>query len=509
MIRFCSNATGWDELQQRMYPGGMTDTMIAPIVRELEAARVPWEVDRWPRPGAVNVYLATSSVYEPHLIGGPCAPMICHGIADKNYRTVGRGGMHPFSHIGVPGPAHAQRAQGLANVVVLGYPKLVPLFDGTISRVPRPAGDERIRVLWAPTHGGGGEAEHMDDRSRPAIAAAHRTMWWDREQVLELLPPDRFHVVAAPHPRHRADRRATLAEYAAADVVVADAGSTIYESWAYGLPVVFCDWLTAERTAARPHTLEGRIYRQQLGFHAHRPEQLPEVVAKAAAEGMGAAEHEFIEHVLPTSLRAASGALHAEFLAGLWRTHRTYLEEQAMARRFHNPEQQQRRRELTNYLARRRGNGDQGETNDQVAAARRPRHNPPMPTGSVATPSPGVRPAAARAAGRPRSGTGAQLPYPGAATANEAAGTEPATTAEESTTSQAVPQPPPQPAGAPDSLPLPGSQPARAVQPPPQSGRGSGAEAWREFLTTQGHDPARLADMNRQQLIALYHDPQE
>jgi len=34
-----------------------------------------------------------------------------------------------------------------------------------------------------------------------------------------------------------------------ADVVIADAGSTIYEAWALGKPVIFPDWLGKGRSA--------------------------------------------------------------------------------------------------------------------------------------------------------------------------------------------------------------------------------------------------------------------
>src|SRR5690606_25390294 len=131
--------------------------------------------------------------------------------------------------------------------------------------------DGRIRVVWAPTHGGGGEPLRPAQAPSDAPTSPCST-WGRRDEVLGALPESEFDVIEAPHPRHRQDGKSTLAEYVDADVVIADGGSTIYEAWALDLPVVFCDWLTAagniNRFLRAGGSLEAQIYRERIGRHA-------------------------------------------------------------------------------------------------------------------------------------------------------------------------------------------------------------------------------------------------
>jgi hypothetical protein len=313
VIVFCSNSTGWDEATQALVPGGQVDAYIRPILEHLDAGS--YVVERQPRPGAVNVYLSTRGRYK--FTGGReigrAGVQISHGIADKNYRRGAK--VMSYTHVTSPGPTHTRRfrTQGVPahKIVECGYPKLDPIFQG---KIPAPERDGRIRVVWAPTHGGGSE-EHTN--GNPAAPGALATSWWDRGQVLDLLDdPERFDVVEAPHPRHRPDGKATLAEYVRADVVIADGGSTIYEAWALGIPVVFPTWLSGRRhlgANARDggKTLECRIYADRLGFHADTPDQLPLLVEEASVAGLGDAEQAFIDKVLPPEVRGRGGELHA------------------------------------------------------------------------------------------------------------------------------------------------------------------------------------------------------
>lgn len=313
-IHFASNATGWDDTTGALIPDGMIDRFIAPICELLPA----YTVGRQPIPRALNVYLATRGRYRyGHREIGRTGVMISHGIADKEYRNAIK--MRSYAHVVVPGPAFTERLvhTGLPKDKIheLGYPKLDPIFQG---RIPAPKRDSRIRVVWAPTHGGGGE-RFMGYKGIPPTAGAGATTWWRSNEFLPLLNPDRFDVVHAPHPRHRPDRRATLEEYVGADVVIADGGSTIYEAWALGLPVVFPRWITADRICTRGdgNTLEGQIYRRRLGWHADTPAELVDMVAAAPAEGRGDGVREFIDDILPPAHRGHGGKLHAEFLLTL------------------------------------------------------------------------------------------------------------------------------------------------------------------------------------------------
>ncbi|WP_017602346.1 glycosyltransferase family protein, partial [Nocardiopsis lucentensis] len=196
---------------------------------------------------------------------------------------------------------------------ILGYPKLDPIFNGEVAAPER---DERIRVVYAPTHGGGSERWPEGNPDAPGAGA---TSWWRRDEVIGLLDEDVFDVVVAPHPRHASGKQATFEQYVGADVVIADGGSTIYEAWCLGIPVVMPAWMTRVRNESRDggRTLEARVYRQRLGYQADAPGDLVEMVGRAAGEGIGAREREFADTVIPSELRGQGGRMWAEFLAGL------------------------------------------------------------------------------------------------------------------------------------------------------------------------------------------------
>lgn len=314
MIVFASNATGWDDQAGAMVPGGMTDAYIAPILEHLPEDS--YVVERQPRRGETNVYLAVRARYAAGRREiGRTGVQISHGIADKSYRAGAR--MKSFQWVVAPGPVHAERfaASGVPaeRVVQLGYPKLDPIYQG---KVAAPERDGRIRVVYAPTHGGGSELYIRGNRNAPGAKA---TSWWHRDQIIALLDPDIYDVATAWHPRHRPDRRSTLAEYVGADVVIADGGSTIYEAMALGLPVVLPSWLTRDRNLEREQgrTLEAHIYRERIGCHVDRAEELGDSVKQAAAQGPTPAEIDFIDGVLPPEVRGRGGELHAAFLLDL------------------------------------------------------------------------------------------------------------------------------------------------------------------------------------------------
>ena len=317
MIHFASNSTGWDVEADRLVPGGQVDRLIGPVIEHLPEGS--YSVGRQPVEGAINVYLSNRDRY---CYGSQrldrWSVSYAHGIADKGYRLgAASSPRRRMDYITVPGPAHArglrERRFPSGRIVEIGYPKLDPLFHAT--RTTRRAGGP-IRVLYAPTHGGGSERHVHGNRNAPGAKA---TSWWHRDEVMRLLDADDLQVTLAPHPRHHPQRQATFSEYLSADVVVADGGSTIYEALALGIPVVLTTWLTAHRNLTRQGgtLLEARVYGERIGYHADRPAELPDLVRKAAAEGLAAADIEFIDEVLPPRLRGRSGERFAEFLLSL------------------------------------------------------------------------------------------------------------------------------------------------------------------------------------------------
>jgi hypothetical protein len=310
MIALCGNGTGFDG--ETLIEGGQSDRYLSPILRHLpDSARIV----RQPVAGAVCALTNHWTIYAPGAWRRPAASvLISHGIGDKGYRDKSHAAQYDLTTF--PGPALADLAlRGgvpAEKIRICGYPKLDPIYRGEVSS-PWPARDGRTRVLWAPTHGGGSERWSRGNRRAPGAGA---TTWWQRDELLGLLDPERHLVVEAPHPRHSPGRQATLAEYVGADVVLADGGSTMYEAWCVGLPVVFADWLTARRNLTRDcgKLLEHRVYADRIGWHADGPHVLESTVDMAAAAGITPAEVSFSREVLPPDLRGHGGRLHAELL---------------------------------------------------------------------------------------------------------------------------------------------------------------------------------------------------
>lgn len=312
-ICFAYNPTSVDDHGQPI-PGGMADCLVQPVIAAMRPGD-DWRISNKPQPGMVNTYLTHRATYglrsKPQ---GERSVFISHGIADKKWRNANRM-TGRFDWVFVSGPLWRQRLIDggfpAARICEVGYTKLDPIFQGKVEG-HTPRADGRLRVVWAPTHGGGGE-KYARAAKPPNTSGARRTSYWQRDLIARLLPASEFDVVEAVHPRHRPDRRATLAEYVGADVVVADGGSTIYEAWALGIPVVFPTWLVGTANQ-RAGTLENDIYTRRVGWHAVEATDLPKLVIHASDRGPGALARDLVEDVFPARYRGRSGALHAEAL---------------------------------------------------------------------------------------------------------------------------------------------------------------------------------------------------
>lgn len=310
-IRFCFNPVSWNADEAAPVPGGMADALVQPILKHLES---PYELVRLPKPGGVNVYYSHRRDFVGHpgnIRDQEIGVFVSHGIADKAWRDKVGGS---YEHVFVSGPGWS--AKMLVNhcpmhrIVEVGYAKLDPLFTGPGGDPIRNERSDKIRVLWAPTHGGGGLARAFATEPTNTIHA-RRSSWWSREEIVAMLPEDTFEIIDAPHPRHRRNHMSTLTEYMDADVVIADGGSTIYEAMALDLPVVFPDWILADH---QPGTYEHEIFRRRIGRHVAQPADLAKVVEHAAVFGISREEQQFIEPILPRSYRGDSGRMHAEAL---------------------------------------------------------------------------------------------------------------------------------------------------------------------------------------------------
>ena len=199
-----------------------------------------------------------------------------HGVADKNYlwSSDGQGKRlaNQRQHLLVPGEWLKRRLLespaiklGEDRIHVVGWPRL----DDLIGQVPPPArrliGEPKPRVLWAPTHNRRKRGETgRSTSSFPAfenyLRALSKFAWID----------------VSVHPRNRTDHTPTGASMPRADIVVADFGTTVYEAWALGKPVIFPRWLLADRIAEHmPGSAESYIFAERIGYH---PESFDEMV---------------------------------------------------------------------------------------------------------------------------------------------------------------------------------------------------------------------------------------
>lgn len=249
----------------------LIDALVAPVMAHLPEAV---KVDH-PHPDAINVRFWYTPTFDDDVFFG-------HGIADKNGRNADH--LAGFGTIFHSGPRWQRKylEQGLSadQIRQVGYTKLDPLFGMT---------QTTHTVLWAPTF------------------AAHWQHSYEALRALILELPVERSVHCLDQPNH-----VTLTELVDADVVIADGGSTIYEAWALGKPVVFPDWAVGDLIS--PGSIEDEIYRLQIGYHAHHPDELPEVIEQAQQQGITAPERAFIDDIFPPELRGTSGKAHAEAL---------------------------------------------------------------------------------------------------------------------------------------------------------------------------------------------------
>jgi len=204
---------------------------VEPILEHLEAGVIAHE----PCPADLNVSLSWEAFPEADVF-------MSHGLADKNWRDADK--MWGYDHVLVSGPAWREKlvGQGMPPdaVSVVGYPFLDPIWDLERSRE---------LLVWAPTHG-----------EVPGVSSDGRL---SRELLFRLEREFPFEIV--PHPA--GSQRLFRDFLPRAAVVIADAGSTLYEAWACGVPVVFLDWLVKEAVLKTwPGSFEAVIYGRGLGM---------------------------------------------------------------------------------------------------------------------------------------------------------------------------------------------------------------------------------------------------
>jgi len=256
---------------------------VEPILEYLEAGEIAHEASST----ALNVSLSWEVFPKADVF-------LSHGLADKNWRNADK--MSGYSHVLVSGPAWKEKLvnQGMSPdaISVVGYPLLDPVWDLKRSRE---------LLVWAPTH-----------KATSEVTAEGRLSG----ELLDRLEKE-FPLEIVSHPI--GSKRLSRDVLPQAAVVIADAGSTLYEAWAFGIPVVFPDWLVKGAILKKwPGSFEAIIYERGLGWHANSEEELIDLVRKVWETGeLGTGVESFMEGILPSRFRGRSGEVAAKELMRL------------------------------------------------------------------------------------------------------------------------------------------------------------------------------------------------
>lgn len=239
---------------------------------------------------------------------GPNDVFFSHGIGDKNY-WIGNN-IKDYRYAFAWGPAWEKRMRDTGykgEIFVCGYTKLDPLINGEI----KPKKHDRPYIVWAPTHGY--SSKHRGRSSFPQCIDYIKQISKEYETKLSLHPTSKMN--------NRQIHTPTLIELLEADVVIGDAGSTLYEAWILGKPVIFPDWLCAKDTIEHfkkdTDNFEYQIYTKKIGYHAKDINHLNKLLEIALADGMKEDEKEFIEGIYPNDLRGRAGKTAAKYLKQL------------------------------------------------------------------------------------------------------------------------------------------------------------------------------------------------
>ncbi|MHB1653734.1 MAG: hypothetical protein ACYCVD_14855 [Desulfitobacteriaceae bacterium] len=250
----------------------------------------------------INVHFFVEQGYQKMVDFQPeqgISVFIDHGMSDKCYRDADK--VKVYDYVCVTGPLWKKKMidQGLPEIKLLtiGFARLDPIFNDGLAN--KKTGKSTIKLLWAPTH-------FNSVSSYPVF-----------ERYLDKFPSD-YLISSSIHPFHKPDLLPTFKEMIEADVVISDTSSIIYEAWAIGKPVVFPDWLVKNEVAQKyPNSFEDVMYREKIGHHAQSFGELVQLVRIAATHGLDPRTKEFMEGILPSSLRGNSGQETAKVLREL------------------------------------------------------------------------------------------------------------------------------------------------------------------------------------------------
>ena len=221
-----------------------------------------------------------------------------HGCADKNYREIHKcEHLKKFKLILVPGPFLKRKLIRLgieeSRIACVGWPKLDPLFRQLKRWKPNP---NYKTVLWVPTHN---KSRYYLDRSISSYPKLKLNYG-----ILRNINGINFKV--SVHPKNKYEKRVTLDKLVACDYVIADSGSTVYEAWALGKPVIFPDWIVKDNIINNlPGSAEEYIYSNNIGYHASNIHEM--IILLTSNLIIEDDVKEFMEEYLPSKFNGVSG----------------------------------------------------------------------------------------------------------------------------------------------------------------------------------------------------------
>jgi len=279
------------------YEGGAYSSIVDSHIRPVMACLPPTRIVEERVEGALNVSCFTVNKGDVFLY---------HGLSDKGLRNASS--VWHYKYVLVPGPAWYDKMieQGMPKekLFTIGYPSLDSQFTESGELTHDASYDGSL--VWAPTHTNG-------FTSYPQLGDV-------LAEIEHKLPFTKIEV--RPHPFNAPANFTTTEELAHASVVIADMGSTMYESWAMGKPVVFPDWIIKTKGGLSIHSLpkdifEHEIYANNVGRHVQRQGDFVDALLEAHDCGITKEETEFIDRILPPEYRGRSAQMTADLLLDL------------------------------------------------------------------------------------------------------------------------------------------------------------------------------------------------
>ncbi len=217
-----------------------------------------------------------------------------HGCADKNYMTVDK--LKKFKYIFVPGPWLKKKLVHLgisSNIIFcVGWPKIDPLF----SIIKKTNPDPYYNILWAPSHSRG----IYSYSSYPKFMNFYKKLIFNNRLVMK----------SSLHPRNNSKNSITEDQMIECQYIIADYGSTLYEAWALGIPVIFPDWIVKKHICQYlKGSTEQYIYKKGIGLHATSYQHMVDIIFNKNNLVLDKKVIDFMKSYLPSNFNGKSGQI--------------------------------------------------------------------------------------------------------------------------------------------------------------------------------------------------------